>query len=71
MIHTFLRFASKVNLFVGAYYDSVIYLAMAYNRTLEEGLDLNDGLQVSQKLWNQTFTGLPAEHNDVIMTSRS
>ena len=47
----------QVNYFVGAFYDSVIYLGRALNRTIEDGQDSHDGIIVAQKLWNHTFPG--------------
>ena len=46
-----------MNYFVGAFYNSVIYLARAYNATLEDGEDPTNGLAVAQKGWNTTFMG--------------
>ncbi|KAK3100996.1 hypothetical protein FSP39_000087 [Pinctada imbricata] len=43
------------NYFIRAFYESVIYLAVAYNKTLEEGSDVNDGYSVARKLWNNSF----------------
>ena len=48
---------SQVNSFVSAFYDSVVYLGLCINRTIEDGDDLSDGLKVAQKLWNNTFPG--------------
>lgn len=47
----------QVNYFITAFYDSAIYLAMAYHKTLQEGGDINDGMAVAQKLWNSSFPG--------------
>ncbi|VDI01664.1 atrial natriuretic peptide receptor A [Mytilus galloprovincialis] len=47
-----------VNYFITAFYDGAIYLTEAINRTVEEGGDLNDGLALSQKLWNDTYMGI-------------
>ena len=47
----------KVNYFVGAFYDSVIYLALALNKTVEDGNDPYNGVRVAQRLWNYTFPG--------------
>ena len=47
----------QVNYFITAFYDSAIYLAMAYRKTLQEGGDINDGMAVAQKLWNSSFSG--------------
>ena len=46
-----------MNYFITAFYDSAIYLAMAYHKTLQEGGDINDGMAVAQKLWNSSFPG--------------
>ena len=40
-----------------AFYDSVLYMALAFNRTIAEGGDINDGMTVAQKLWNNSFSG--------------
>lgn len=42
---------------MGAFYDSVIYLAMALNRTIADDQNPYDGITVAQKLWNNTFAG--------------
>ena len=47
----------QVNYFVGAFYDSVIYLGRSLNKTIEDGQNPNDGMIVAQKLWNHTFPG--------------
>ena len=46
-----------MNYFVGAFYNSVIYLARALNKTIEDGEDPYNGVKVAQKLWNSTFPG--------------
>ncbi|XP_061187794.1 atrial natriuretic peptide receptor 1-like, partial [Saccostrea echinata] len=43
------------NYFIRAFYASVIYLAIAFNTTIQEGGDLNDGYTLARKLWNQTY----------------
>lgn len=46
-----------MNYFITAFYDSALYLANAYNQTLEEGNDVTDGLAIAQKFWNASFHG--------------
>ncbi|XP_022336489.2 atrial natriuretic peptide receptor 1-like [Crassostrea virginica] len=47
-----------VNYFITAFYDGAIYLAESYNRTIQDGGSIDDGLTVSQKMWNNTFEGI-------------
>ncbi|XP_021348353.1 atrial natriuretic peptide receptor 1-like [Mizuhopecten yessoensis] len=47
-----------VNYFVTAFYEGVLYLSEAFNRTLADGQNITDGLIVSQKLWNNTYPGI-------------
>ncbi|KAL3859686.1 hypothetical protein ACJMK2_009893 [Sinanodonta woodiana] len=48
----------EVNYFITAFYDSVIYLTIAINKTLEEGGNLSDGYTLARKLWNSSFPGI-------------
>lgn len=43
-------FLSKVNFFIGAFYDGVLLLGMALNETLTEGGDLRDGAEITKKM---------------------
>ncbi|XP_052677730.1 atrial natriuretic peptide receptor 1-like [Crassostrea angulata] len=43
------------NYFIRAFYASVIYLAAAYNKTILEGGDINNGFALARKLWNSTY----------------
>ncbi|XP_021348340.1 atrial natriuretic peptide receptor 1-like [Mizuhopecten yessoensis] len=47
-----------VNYFITAFHDGVLYLSEAFNRTLADGQNITDGLKVSQKLWNNTYSGI-------------
>ncbi|KAK3752019.1 hypothetical protein RRG08_005641 [Elysia crispata] len=47
----------EVNSFVGAFYDAVILYALALNETLEAGGSVKDGLNITNRMWNRTFTG--------------
>ncbi|XP_060079814.1 atrial natriuretic peptide receptor 1-like [Ylistrum balloti] len=47
-----------VNYFVTAFYEGVLYLSEAFNRTLADGQNITDGLAVAQKLWNNTYPGI-------------
>ncbi|KAL4224613.1 Nitrogen permease regulator 2 [Mactra antiquata] len=48
----------KVNYFITAFYDSVIYLALSFKTVLDEGGSVDDGMDVAQRLWNSTFQGI-------------
>ncbi|KAK3597533.1 hypothetical protein CHS0354_018132 [Potamilus streckersoni] len=48
----------EVNYFITAFYDSVIYLTIAINKTLKEGGNLTDGYTLARKLWNSSFPGI-------------
>ncbi|GFO01839.1 guanylate cyclase [Plakobranchus ocellatus] len=48
----------EVNSFVGAFYDAVILYALALNETLEAGGNVSDGLNITRRMWNRTFTGI-------------
>ena len=50
-------FELQVNYFVGAFYDSVIYLGRALNKTIDQNQNPRNGTIVAQKLWNHTFPG--------------
>ncbi|RUS81233.1 hypothetical protein EGW08_011027, partial [Elysia chlorotica] len=47
-----------VNSFVGAFYDAVILYALALNETLEAGGSVKDGLNITNRMWNRTFSGI-------------
>ncbi|CAG9763987.1 unnamed protein product [Ceutorhynchus assimilis] len=48
----------EVNFVVGAFYDGVYLLGMALNETLWEGGDIRDGVDITLRMWNRTFTGI-------------
>ena len=39
-------------------YDAVMVWALAVNLTLEEGKDINNGLEVTENIYNMTFEGM-------------
>lgn len=43
-------FLSKVNFFIGAFYDGVLLLGMALNETLTQGGNLRDGAEITKKM---------------------
>ncbi|XP_062586842.1 atrial natriuretic peptide receptor 1-like, partial [Saccostrea cucullata] len=47
-----------VNYFITAFYDAAIYLAESYNRTIQDGGSVSDGLAVAQRMWNTTYEGI-------------
>ncbi|KAK3085674.1 hypothetical protein FSP39_006966 [Pinctada imbricata] len=47
-----------VNYFITAFYDGVLYLAEAYNKTAAEGGNINNGMAVAQRMWNNTYSGI-------------
>lgn len=47
-----------VNYFITAFYDGAIYLAESYNRTIQDGESIDDGIAVAQRMWNTTYEGL-------------
>lgn len=47
-----------VNYFITAFYDGAIYLAESYNRTIQDGGSIDDGIAVAQRMWNTTYEGL-------------
>lgn len=52
----------EVGVFVGRFYESVLYLAVALNKSLEDGQgQITDRMKVAQRLWNKTFNGLMGE----------
>ncbi|CAD5116607.1 DgyrCDS5480 [Dimorphilus gyrociliatus] len=50
----------EVSVFVGRFYESVLYLAIALNKSLQDG-PITDRTKVAQRLWNNTFDGLLGE----------
>ncbi|CAD7015388.1 unnamed protein product [Ceratitis capitata] len=48
----------EVNFFIGAFYDGVYLLGMAFNETLTEGGDIRDGVAITRRMWNRTFHGI-------------
>lgn len=47
-----------MNYFITAFYDGAIYLAESYNRTIQDGSSITDGMAVAQKMWNNTYEGM-------------
>lgn len=47
-----------VNYFITAFYDGAIYLAESYNRTIQDGGSIDDGIAVAQRMWNTTYEGI-------------
>lgn len=47
-----------VNYFITAFYDGALYLAESYNRTIQDGGSIDDGIAVAQRMWNATYEGL-------------
>ncbi|XP_049309538.1 atrial natriuretic peptide receptor 1 [Bactrocera dorsalis] len=48
----------EVNFFIGAFYDGVYLLGMAFNETLSEGGDIRDGMAITRRMWNRNFHGI-------------
>ncbi|XP_052818153.1 atrial natriuretic peptide receptor 1-like [Mya arenaria] len=46
------------NYYVTAFYDSVMYLANAFNDTVNAGGDITDGMAIAQMYWNSSFQGI-------------
>ncbi|ELT87878.1 hypothetical protein CAPTEDRAFT_108671 [Capitella teleta] len=46
-----------VNYFVGAFHDAVFDYGSALNRSIELGIDYNDGVEFVKLLWNRSFAG--------------
>ncbi|XP_014674081.1 PREDICTED: atrial natriuretic peptide receptor 1-like [Priapulus caudatus] len=51
----------EVNYFVGAFHDAVILYGMALNESLEAGLDIRDGFNVTRRMWDRKFQGITGE----------
>uniref|UniRef100_A0A034VK64 Atrial natriuretic peptide receptor 1 n=2 Tax=Bactrocera dorsalis TaxID=27457 RepID=A0A034VK64_BACDO len=50
--------SEEVNFFIGAFYDGVYLLGMAFNETLSEGGDIRDGMAITRRMWNRSFHGI-------------
>ncbi|XP_065320098.1 receptor-type guanylate cyclase gcy-28-like isoform X3 [Gordionus sp. m RMFG-2023] len=48
----------NVNAFVSAFHDAVILYALALNETLQAGFNYTDGVEITRRMWNRTFTGI-------------
>ncbi|GFO01810.1 guanylate cyclase [Plakobranchus ocellatus] len=48
----------EVNSFVGAFHDAVMLYALALNETIEAGGNVSDGLSITARMWNRSFTGI-------------
>ncbi|KAL8621365.1 hypothetical protein ACOMHN_053386 [Nucella lapillus] len=48
----------EVNSFVGAFHDAVILYALALNESLEAGIPISNGSEITQRMWNRTFEGI-------------
>ena len=47
----------QVNSFVGAFHDAVILYALALNESLEAGVSISNGSEITRRMWNRTFDG--------------
>jgi hypothetical protein len=47
----------QVNSFVGAFHDAVILYALALNESLEAGVAITNGSEITRRMWNRTFDG--------------
>ncbi|KAL8573054.1 hypothetical protein ACOMHN_022929 [Nucella lapillus] len=45
----------EVNSFVGAFHDAVILYALALNESLEAGIPVSNGSEITRRMWNRTF----------------
>ncbi|RDD47549.1 Atrial natriuretic peptide receptor 1 [Trichoplax sp. H2] len=52
---------AKVDTYAGTLHDAIILYALALNDTLQEGGNITDGLTVTRKMFNRTFTGVTGE----------
>lgn len=52
-----LHYVSQVNSFVGSFHDAVLLYAMALNETYNDGGDVKNGSEITQRMWNRTFKG--------------
>ncbi|XP_070182696.1 receptor-type guanylate cyclase gcy-28-like, partial [Littorina saxatilis] len=48
----------EVNSFVGAFHDAVILYALALNESLEAGVSISNGSEITRRMWNRTFDGI-------------
>ena len=47
----------QVNSFVGAFHAAVILYALALNESLEAGVSISNGSEITRRMWNRTFDG--------------
>ncbi|XP_076448288.1 atrial natriuretic peptide receptor 1-like [Babylonia areolata] len=48
----------EVNSFVGAFHDAVMLYALALNESLEAGVPVSNGSEITRRMWNRTFEGI-------------
>lgn len=49
---------TKVNFFIGAFYDGVLLLGLALNETLASGGDIHNGTAITSRMWDRDFDGV-------------
>jgi len=52
-----LQFVFQINYYQSAFYDSIMYIAQAYNQTQAAGGNLSDGVAIAHTFWNGSFDG--------------
>ena len=48
---------NTVNTFVTAFHDAVLLYSIALNESLQDGVDIKNGSEITRRMWGRTFSG--------------